>query len=108
MAVHLESRRFWRKPLDDADIRRTRGEVHILVERCKGCAYCVEYCPLDVLRMSSRFNRKGYHPPEIARADECVACRLCETLCPEFSIFITVPEGGGASAAESLIEEVLP
>ncbi|MFH1681813.1 MAG: 4Fe-4S dicluster domain-containing protein [Candidatus Eisenbacteria bacterium] len=108
MAVHLETKRYWRKPLDHSEVERTRGEIHILVEQCKGCAYCVEYCPLDVLRMSALFNLKGYHPPEVARADDCVACRLCETICPEFSIFITETGGGNAALSESIIEEVLP
>ena len=33
------------------------------------------------------FNRKGYHPPAVARPGACVNCTLCEMLCPEFAIF---------------------
>ena len=51
--------RFWRTPLDDEKFTRPSGRIHIIVERCKGCAFCVEYCPKGVLVMSEEFNAKG-------------------------------------------------
>jgi len=99
--------RYWRTPLDDGDLKRTRGDVHIVTERCKGCAYCVEYCPLEVLRMSEQFNLKGYHPPEVGKADTCVACRLCEVICPEFSIYIHERTADGSGETVAGGEEVL-
>ena len=80
---------FWRVPLDKEDIQITRGEVHILDERCKGCAYCIEYCPTDVLELSTEFNSKGYHPPVVKKPDDCVNCHYCEIICPEFAIWST-------------------
>jgi 2-oxoglutarate ferredoxin oxidoreductase subunit delta len=79
--------RFWRKPLDYDQIRPPRGDVKIIADRCKGCGFCVEYCPKEVLELSSGFNRKGYHPPVAVKAGECVNCNLCEMICPEFAIF---------------------
>ncbi|HDP80140.1 MAG TPA: ferredoxin family protein [Spirochaetes bacterium] len=87
---------FWRVPLDADQISITRGIVHILEERCKGCGYCIEFCPKNVLVLSTRFNRKGYHPPEVKLADECVNCHFCEIICPEFAIYST-EEGAGAA-----------
>jgi 2-oxoglutarate ferredoxin oxidoreductase subunit delta len=81
------SARYWRVPFDDGRIARTRGEVVIITERCKGCAFCVEYCPREVLVLSTAFNRKGYHPPKVIKPGECVNCNLCEMICPEFAIF---------------------
>ena len=78
---------FWRVPFDSEEIQVTRGIVHILEDRCKGCGYCIEYCPRDVLAFSSRFNAKGYHPPAVERPDECVNCHYFEIICPEFAIY---------------------
>jgi 2-oxoglutarate ferredoxin oxidoreductase subunit delta len=78
---------FWRVPLDKDEIVVTRGTVYILEERCKGCGYCIEYCPRQMLVFSSRFNGKGYHPPDIIDTDQCVNCHYCEIICPEFAIF---------------------
>lgn len=104
MPKPTETKRFWRTPLDDDTVQRTSGVIHIIEERCKGCEYCVEYCPVDVLQLSSRFNLKGYHPPEFADGKECVACRLCEVMCPEFAIFISeTGEGAGGTVKEEAV-----
>lgn len=63
-----------------------RGTVHLRVERCKGCEFCIEYCPMDVLALSGDFNVKGYHYPVVV-SDDCIACQACTTICPEFAIF---------------------
>ncbi len=85
--------RFWRVPLDADRIPRVRSSIHILEERCKGCAYCVEFCPRDVFAVSNRFNLKGYHPPEIVAQERCTACHYCEVLCPEFAVGVTESSG---------------
>ena len=79
--------KYWRTPLDLAAIRVSRGRVFVIEDRCKGCGFCVEYCPRGVLRMSLSFNAKGYHPPEVMDEPQCVNCHFCEILCPEFAIF---------------------
>ena len=85
--------KFWRTPLDIDRLEIPRGELHIIKERCKGCGFCVEYCPKDVLAMSEEYNLKGYHYPVTAKAPECVNCDLCEMLCPDFAIFCIRAEG---------------
>ncbi len=79
---------FWRRPLDDGKVTPILGEVVIISERCKGCEWCVDFCPRDVLKLSDRFNAKGYHPPEVIKAGQCVDCRLCEAICPAQAITI--------------------
>lgn len=94
----IERQRYWRTPLDSVRIARTCGDVVVIDERCKGCGFCVEYCPRDVLVLATTFNRKGYHPPRVAKPGQCVNCNLCEMLCPEFAIFsfAVSPAGGHA------------
>ena len=79
--------RYWRTPLDIQQIKIPKGEIHLIVDRCKGCEFCVEFCPRGVLRMSEAFNAKGYHYPEVLEAGKCVECDLCEVICPDFAIF---------------------
>ena len=76
-----------RQPPSFVEVTVPRGDVKVIVDRCKGCGFCVEYCPKDVLVLSEGFNRKGYHPPEVVKSGECVNCNLCEMICPEFAIF---------------------
>ena len=79
--------RLWRIPLDIEKQKVPRGTIYLVKERCKGCEFCVEYCPRDVLAMSSEYNAKGYHFPYPKTQERCVNCDLCETICPEFAIF---------------------
>ncbi len=82
----------WRQPLDRDRILVTHGIVHIIDDRCKGCGFCIEFCPQGTLEISSRTNAKGYHPPQVIPEKTCVNCGLCTLLCPDFAIFI---EDGG-------------
>ncbi len=79
--------KYWRKPLDLAKIKETRGKVILIEDRCKGCGFCIEYCPRDVLGMSSNFNKKGYSLPAVINGAKCVNCHFCEVLCPDFAIY---------------------
>ncbi len=64
-----------------------RGSVQIVVERCKACGFCVEFCPTKVLELSSAFNSKGYHPPHATHPEKCSGCDLCGMYCPDFAIY---------------------
>ena len=66
-----------------------KGRVSIVVERCKACGFCVEFCPTHVLSLSSAFNSKGYHPPHVVHPEKCSGCDLCGMYCPDFAIFAT-------------------
>jgi 2-oxoglutarate ferredoxin oxidoreductase subunit delta len=78
-----------------------RGEVFINREVCKGCGFCVEFCPSHVLELDKAFNRKGYHPPVAAHLDSCTGCDLCGLYCPDFAIHgIRIRQGGGEEAGD--------
>ena len=83
---------FWRLPLDAEKHEVVIGKVNIIDYRCKGCKYCIEFCPNDVLEESREFNEKGYYPPRVKREGLCINCSFCETVCPEFAIYCTVAE----------------
>jgi 2-oxoglutarate ferredoxin oxidoreductase subunit delta len=43
---------------------------------------------MDVFETSDKINKKGYYPPIPVNEDECIGCRFCELLCPEFAICV--------------------
>ena len=67
--------------------RKVRGTVHVSANRCKGCGFCIAFCPPKVLAFSEEFNRQGYHPPHLTDPDGCTGCDLCGLYCPDFAIY---------------------
>lgn len=78
-----------RQPLDQATVHIPVGQVFLIPERCKGCTFCIEFCPENVLVESPAMNAKGYHYPMVAEGKEgaCVNCAFCKLVCPEFAIY---------------------
>jgi len=68
-------------------IQKYLGNVEVEVDRCKGCGFCVEFCPTGALELSPEFNIKGYHPPLLVDTNYCNGCDLCGLYCPDFAIF---------------------
>jgi 2-oxoglutarate ferredoxin oxidoreductase subunit delta len=82
-----------------------KGVVTIVVERCKACGFCVEFCPTDVLALSSAFNSKGYHPPHVVAPEKCSGCDLCGMYCPDFAIFGRRTKNENAAKADAPAKE---
>lgn len=80
---------FRREPIDLVHVVVPEGQLYLIPSRCKECHLCVEFCPKEVLQVSSAVNEKGYHLPELAPGKEtaCVRCDFCTIVCPEFAIF---------------------
>lgn len=74
--------------------KKVTGTVHIDRERCKGCSFCIEFCPPKCIELESGFNKKGYHPPVLSRADDCTGCDLCGLYCPDFAIYGVIIKAG--------------
>ena len=72
--------------------------VIIDADLCKGCKLCVDFCPRDVLRLSDKINRLGYHPAVAAAVERCIGCQACVLVCPEGAIELY----RGCAAAEEV------
>ncbi len=63
-------------------------EIYIDEKLCKGCYYCVEVCPNKVLGKANRLSPKGYIIAKVESPEDCITCRLCERICPDFAISV--------------------
>ena len=65
-----------------ADAKVDRGRIDISEDECKGCGLCVLACPPEVITLSDRLNRRGYHAARYLGAG-CTGCGVCFYACPE-------------------------
>lgn len=59
---------------------------------CKGCGYCIKFCPRNILEMSKDRSQKGHFYPVNINADACTSCAICALMCPEAAIEVTAKE----------------
>lgn len=62
--------------------------VSVLISHywCKKCGICIAFCPEKVLESDE------FGGVVVAKPDLCLACKICEGLCPDFAINIEVTE----------------
>lgn len=91
----------WPAFLDEKLLERIKPKIYIIKERCKECNWCIDYCPEDILTKSDDINEKGYHPPKL-KPDKsfinCSSCGFCELICPEFAIFLKIPDEASSNS----------
>ena len=51
---------------------------------CKGCGICIAMCPKNVLELDR------HEKAVAARLEDCIACQLCEQICPDLAIEVMV------------------
>lgn len=49
---------------------------------------CVSLCPKKVFEITHLVNKKGYNYAAALRQEECVKCKKCEKMCPDFAIYV--------------------
>ncbi len=68
--------------------RSKQYQIHVIVERCKGCGFCIEFCPQHVVCKSTQTNSKGYHIVSMDNSNKCTGCNICSMVCPDFAISV--------------------
>lgn len=76
-------------PLDSKNLKQSQATIHLIKDQCKGCGYCIEFCPKKIFEESEEINARGVHPPKIVDESKCIICSFCTAVCPDFAIFVT-------------------
>jgi len=76
----------------EASLLSERRRVKLAKSLCKGCGYCVEFCPRKVFEGSGEDSERGVSLPRIARPMACTLCGLCTRLCPDLALTMTEEE----------------
>jgi len=66
----------------------SKGRIEFDFEQCKGCQLCTTVCPVNILQMSDKLNKKGYKLPFITNPDLCTGCANCAIMCPDSVISV--------------------
>jgi heterodisulfide reductase subunit A-like polyferredoxin len=63
---------------------------HVLVDKCDGCAYCVDPCPFDAITLIEYQDEAGQTKKRVV-VDEtiCKGCGTCQATCPKDAIFVS-------------------
>ncbi len=67
-------------------------KITIVANRCKECELCINICPKKILAKGDEYNAKGFRFTRVTRPEDCIGCRLCEHICPDFAIFVEPSE----------------
>jgi 2-oxoglutarate ferredoxin oxidoreductase subunit delta len=63
-------------------------KVEINRKLCKGCYFCIRYCPAGVFAKSEEIGELGYNPAKVEFPEKCTGCKLCLLYCPDFAIAV--------------------
>ena len=60
--------------------------IEIKAAFCKGCLYCADVCPKNVIGTTDAVNEKGFQYAVPLHPENCVGCAMCATMCPDAAI----------------------
>ena len=60
--------------------------IEINPNYCKGCLFCADVCPKDVIGVTDAVNEKGFQFAVPLRPENCVGCCMCAIMCPDAAI----------------------
>jgi 2-oxoglutarate ferredoxin oxidoreductase subunit delta len=65
-----------------------KGRFHLFPDLCKGCGLCMEKCPVHTIDWSQQLGVFGTPTVEPGHGEPCIACRMCQYVCPDCAILI--------------------
>ena len=61
---------------------------HVFPGLCKGCGLCIEKCPVNTIGWSDELGAYGTPTVEPGHGKDCIACGMCQLVCPDCAILI--------------------
>lgn len=74
-------------PFVNKDFPGEHAKAQVHPERCDGCAFCVDVCPVGALRVEPNPRRPGRRIVILAPR-LCQGCGVCQATCPKEAILI--------------------
>jgi 2-oxoglutarate ferredoxin oxidoreductase subunit delta len=71
-----------------SESQKKRFKVEIDSKLCKGCYFCIRYCPSGVFSKSEEIGELGYVIAKVEHPEKCTGCRLCLIYCPDFAVSV--------------------
>ncbi|MBC7342870.1 MAG: 4Fe-4S dicluster domain-containing protein [Clostridia bacterium] len=75
-----------------------RGIFHLFPALCKGCGLCIEKCPVHTIGWSKRLGVYGTPAVEPGHGEGCIACKICQMVCPDCAIWVERKDREGIKA----------
>lgn len=67
---------------------KKRFKVKINEKLCKGCFFCIRFCPMGVFARSDVIGELGYDIAVVEFPEKCNGCRACLLYCPDLAIAV--------------------
>lgn len=65
-----------------------RASFNMFPDLCKGCGLCIQKCPVNIIGWSKELGVYGTPAVQTSDQDKCIACKICEIVCPDCAILI--------------------
>ncbi len=65
-----------------------KGRWSVFPGLCKGCGLCIEKCPTKIIEWSKALGIYGTPAVRLNEADKCIACKMCQIVCPDCAISV--------------------
>jgi len=65
-----------------------RFKVEIDERLCKGCCFCIRFCPMGVFVRSDTLGDLGYKMAKVEFPENCSGCRACLLYCPDLAVAV--------------------
>ena len=63
--------------------------IEIDKHKCKGCEFCILYCPKKCLELDTELNKRGVYSALFKDKDKkCTGCSFCAIICPDVCITV--------------------